>query len=66
VALGMAVWGEARWFEWLGLSVAALAAALVPAPIPTVIGTLSIGWICFRIAGLATWPSPAPAPVSAR
>ena len=66
VALGMAIWGEARWFEWLGLSVAALASALLPAPIPTVIGALSIGWICVRIAGLSTWRSPEPARAPAR
>ncbi|HET9782374.1 MAG TPA: glycosyltransferase family 87 protein [Candidatus Dormibacteraeota bacterium] len=66
VALGMAIWGEARWFEWLGLSIAALAAALTPAPIPSIIGVLSIGWICLRMAAVATWRSPAPAPASAR
>ena len=66
VALGMAIWGEARWFEWLGLSVAALASALSPAPIPTIIGAVSIGWICLRIAGLVTWPSPEPELASAR
>lgn len=66
VALGMAIWGEARWFEWLALSAVALASALLPAPIPTVIGAVSIGWLCLRIAGVATWPSPAPAPASAR
>lgn len=66
VALGMAIWGEARWFEWLGLSVAALASALLPAPIPTVIGAVSIGWICLRVAGLVTWPSPEPELASAR
>lgn len=66
VALGMAIWGEARWFEWLGLSVAALASALLPAPIPTVIGAVSIGWICFRIAGLVTLRSRAPGLAPAR
>jgi hypothetical protein len=67
VALAIAIWGEARWFEWLGLSAAALASALLPAPIPTLVGVVAIGWICLRVGGLvSTSPSPAPAPASAR
>ena len=66
VALAMLVWGGARWFEWLGLSVAALAAALAPAPAPALIGVVAVGWLCLRVAGFATWPSPGPAPASAR
>lgn len=66
VALAMVVWGEARWFEWLGLSVAALAAALAPAPVPALVGVVAIGWMCLRAAGLVTWQSPGLAPSSAR
>ncbi len=65
VALGLTIWGQARWYEWLGLSVAALMAALAPAPVPALVGLLGIGWVCLRVAGLLTWRSPEPAPASA-
>jgi hypothetical protein len=66
VALALAIWGEARWYEWLGLSVAALVSALAPAPVPAVVGVLAVGWVCVRVSGLLTWPSPGPVPASAR
>jgi Glycosyltransferase family 87 len=66
VALAMAIWGEARWYEWLGLSIAALVAALAPAPVPAVVGVLAIGWVCLRVAGILTWRSPGRVPASAR
>jgi hypothetical protein len=66
VALAMAVWGESRWYEWLGLSIAALITALAPAPVPAIVGVVLIGWVCLRASGLLTWRSPAPVPVSAR
>ena len=66
VALALAIWGEARWIEWLGLSVAALVAALTPAPLPTVVGVVSIGWVCLSVAGFLTRRSPEPVPASAR
>jgi hypothetical protein len=66
VALALAVWGHARWFEWLGLSVAALVCALAPVPVPVLVGVLAIGWVCLRASGLLTWPSPEPVPASAR
>ena len=66
VAMALAIWDEARWFEWLGLSVAALLAALTPAPAPALIGLLAIGWVCLRVAGVLTWRWPEPAPASAR
>jgi hypothetical protein len=66
VAMAMAVWGRARWFEWLGLSITALVCALAPVPVPTVLGVLGTGWICLRASGLLTSPSPARAPASAR
>ena len=65
-AMAMAVWSGARWFEWLGLSIAALICALAPVPIPAIVGVIAIGWICLRAAGVVTWPSPGPAPASAR
>jgi hypothetical protein len=66
VAMAMAVWGRARWFEWLGLSIIALVCALAPVPIPAVLGVLGTGWICVRASGLLTSRSPEPAPASAR
>jgi hypothetical protein len=66
VALAMAIWGEARWYEWLGLSVAAVICALAAPPVPAIVGVLAIGWICVRAARLFTWLSPAPVPASAR
>lgn len=66
VGMAMAIWGQARWFEWLALSAVTLLAALTPAPIPAVIGPVMTAWICLRIAGLVTWPSPEPAPAPAR
>jgi len=66
VALALAVWGEARWWEWLGLSVVALAAALIAPPVPTIIGVIGVGWVCLRASGLLTWGSPEPAHASAR
>ena len=40
VAVGLAVWGGSRWFDWLLLSAGALAAALTPAPIPAIVGVV--------------------------
>jgi hypothetical protein len=67
VALALAVWGKARWFDWLALSVGAAICALTPAPIPALVGVVVIGWVCLRAAGLVlTWSSPGPVPASAR
>ena len=66
VALALAVWGQARWFDWLTLSVAALFCAVAPAPAPAFVGVAVIAWACLRAAGLITWRSPGPVPVSAR
>jgi hypothetical protein len=61
VALGLAIWGEATWREWLGLSAAALIAALTPAPVPAAIGVLLVfGWLTLRISlGRSSVPEPA-------
>jgi len=66
VALAMAVWGKARWYEWLGLSVSALVTALAVPPIPAIVGIATVAWVCLRASGLITWKSPGPAPASAR
>jgi hypothetical protein len=52
VALAMAIWGQARWYEWLALSVVALACALVVPPLPSFLGILLIGWLLGRASGV--------------
>jgi len=64
VAVALAIWGEALWYDWLLLSVGAAIAAVTPAPVPAVVGVLVIGWVCTRAAGL-TWKRREPAPLSA-
>ncbi len=66
VGMAMAIWGQARWFEWLALSLVTLLAALTPAPIPAVIGPLMTAWICLRIAELVSGRSREPASATAR
>ena len=63
VAVGLAIWREATWREWLALSVAALIAALTPAPIPAAAGVLLILGLTVRISYSK---QPAPALVSPR
>jgi hypothetical protein len=64
VALSLAVWGRAQWQDWLLLSLGAAIAAVVPAPWPTAVGVLVVGWLCLRAAGLTAWRRE-PAPASA-
>ena len=66
VALALAVWGQARWFDWLILSAGTAIAALLPAPVPLLVGVLTVGWVCLRASGVLTWPRPAPAPALSR
>jgi hypothetical protein len=66
VALAMAIWGEARWYEWLGLSVVALIAALAAPPVPAIVGVAAVAWVCLRASGLITGRPPEPVPASAR
>ena len=63
VALGLVIWGEATWLEWVLLSAGALIAALVPAPVPALVGLLVFAWLLARIS---LWPRPEPAPASPR
>jgi hypothetical protein len=66
VTLALAIWGKATWVEWLVLSVGAIIAAVVPAPVPTVVGVLLVAWLCLRVAGLSAWRWPrGQAPASA-
>jgi Glycosyltransferase family 87 len=64
VALALAIWGEAQWQDWVILSVGAEIAALVPAPWPTAVGVLVVGWLCLRAAGISALRR-GPAPASA-
>jgi hypothetical protein len=66
VALALAVWGKARWFDWLLLSVGAAISAVTPDPAPLIAGALTIGWVCLRAAGVLTWRRLEPAPASTR
>jgi hypothetical protein len=65
VAVALAVWGQAAWYDWLLLSVGAAIAALIPAPVPAVVGLLVIGWVCLRAGGVIPAWRPGRAPASA-
>jgi hypothetical protein len=65
VALALAIWGQALWFDWLALSVASLACAIVPPPWPSLVGIVLVGWVLVRAAGV-TSKSPEPALASPR
>jgi len=66
VALAIAVWGQARWFDWLLLSAGAAVAAFTPAPVPVLAGVLTIGWVCVRASGALTGSRLEPTPESSR
>jgi hypothetical protein len=61
VAVGLAVWGEAGWIEWLALSLVAIVAALAPAPLPAGLGIALMLWLTLRISGWRRGPVPASA-----
>jgi hypothetical protein len=62
VAVALTIWGQARWADWVVLSLGAAVAAIVPAPWPSAVGILVVGWLCLRAAGLSGWrPERAPA-----
>ena len=50
VALGLAMWGRAGFIGWLALSLGTLAAALTPAPYPTLIGLVLMLGLIARIS----------------
>ncbi len=66
VAFALVVWGKARWYEWLALSVGALIAALAAPPVPAVVGVALVAWVCLRASGVLTSKPPGPVPVTAR
>lgn len=61
VAVGLAIWGQAGWKDWLLLSLGAAVAALAPPPLPAITGVLLIGWMMLRISGWRRGPAPASA-----
>jgi hypothetical protein len=65
VAVALALWGQASWYDWLLLSAGAAIAALLPAPVPAGVGVLVIGWVCLRAGGVIRGWQPGPAPASA-
>jgi hypothetical protein len=65
VTVALAIWGQATWADWLVLSAGAIIAAVVPAPVPTVVGVLLVVWLCLRVSGLSAWPPQGRAPASA-
>ena len=65
VAVALAIWGQARWFDWLALSIAALACALIPPPLPSFVGIVLVGWLLARAAGVIS-RSPEPVLASPR
>jgi hypothetical protein len=64
VALALAIWGEAKWYDWLVLSVGAAFAAFTPVPIPTLVGVPTIGWVLLRAGGIIPSRRRVPAPTS--
>ena len=56
VGVALAIWGRARWIDWLLLSAGAAVCALSPDPVPMVVGLLVIGWVCLRAAGVVVGP----------
>jgi hypothetical protein len=64
VAIALAIWGEARWYDWLVLSVGTAVAAFMPVPIPTLAGVLTIGWVLLRAGGTIPWSRREQAPLS--
>ena len=65
VAVALAIWGQAAWYDWLLLSAGAAIAAFLPAPVPAVVGVLVIGWVCLRAGGVMSGWRRGPAPASA-
>jgi len=51
VAMALAIWGRAAWYDWLVLSVAAVLAAVTPAPVPAIVAVPVIVWVLLRSSG---------------
>jgi hypothetical protein len=51
VGVALAIWGQAKWHDWLLLSVAAAIAGFSPLPVPSIAGVLLVGWFFVRFSG---------------
>ena len=62
VAMALAVWGRAAWYDWLVLSIVAVVAAVTPAPIPAVVAVPMVAWVLVRaVRSSGSLPAPEPA-----
>ncbi len=61
VGLALAIWGQARWHDWVLLSLGATVAALAPVPWPSLAGVLLVAYLCVRISGWLPERAPASA-----
>jgi len=48
VAMALAIWGRAAWYDWLVVSVAAALAAVTPAPVPAIVAVPVMVWVLLR------------------
>ena len=48
VAMALAIWGRAAWYDWLVVSVAAVLAAVTPAPMPAIVAVPVMVWVLLR------------------
>ena len=65
VAMALAIWGRAAWFDWLVLSVSAVLAAVTPAPVPAIVAVPVMMWVLLRAVRSSGRP-PARQPASPR
>jgi hypothetical protein len=49
VAAALAIWGRAAWHDWLILSIAAIVAAVTPAPVPALVAVPAMVWLLVRV-----------------
>jgi hypothetical protein len=57
VGVALAICGQARWHDWLLLSVGAVIAGFAPLPVPPIAGVLLVGYLCGRFSGWRREPA---------
>jgi hypothetical protein len=57
VGVALAIWSQAKWHDWLLLSVGAGIAGFAPLPLPAVAGVLLVGYLCWRFSGWRREPA---------